>query len=77
MALTNAEKVRENKARRMAERQGLVLRKSGRRDPRSIGFDRWQVEDEDGELVAGANGRGRPTMTLDEIEAYLNKGGEE
>ena len=32
------QKVRENRMRRAAERQGFVLEKSRRRDPRAIGY---------------------------------------
>jgi hypothetical protein len=60
---TGAPKVRENLARRMAERQGLVIHKSGRRDPRAIDFEKWSIDD----------GYQEPRFiyTLDEIEAIL------
>jgi hypothetical protein len=47
-----AEKVRENRLRRMAERQGLELRKSRRRDPRAKNYGRWYIVDVDREIEA-------------------------
>jgi hypothetical protein len=58
-----AERVRENRLRRMAERQGLTFVRSRRRDPRAIDYGRLQLL------------RGRTTVVdtkgLDEVEAYL------
>ena len=45
-----AEKVRENRLRRMAERQGLELRKSRRRDPRAKDYGRWYIVDVNREI---------------------------
>lgn len=36
----------------MAERQGLELRKSRRRDPRAIDYGRWYIVDVDREIEA-------------------------
>jgi hypothetical protein len=47
-----AEKVRQNRLRRMAERQGLELRKSRRRDPRAKDYGRWYIVDVDREIEA-------------------------
>ncbi len=65
------EKVRENRLRRMAERQGLALQKSRRRDPLALDYDRWTIADENGKAVAGTDKAGRATMDLDGVEAYL------
>lgn len=73
--MTQAEKTRQIRLRRMAERQGLVLRKSRRRDPLALDYDRWKILDENGKTIAGADKAGRPTMTIDEIETYLKGGG--
>lgn len=51
-----AEKVRENRLRRMAERQGLELRKSRRRDPRAKDYGRWYIVDVDREIEAAEIG---------------------
>jgi hypothetical protein len=44
--MTPPEKARENLLRRMAERQGLRLVKSGRRDPRALGYGQFAIIDE-------------------------------
>jgi hypothetical protein len=73
MAYSTAEKVRENRLRRMAQRQGLRLEKSRRRDPRALDFGVYAVVDvATGSPVAGARGAARD-LTLDEVEAYLKR----
>jgi hypothetical protein len=64
-------KVRENRLRRMAERQGLRLVKSRRRDPLAIDYGRYRIETADG---VEAKDPGSPTGwgTLDEAEARLS-----
>jgi hypothetical protein len=63
--VTESPKVRENRVRRAAARQGLVLHKSRRRDPRAIDFgEYWLMAGRD--LVPSTRGRG-----LEHIEAYL------
>jgi len=52
----SAEKVRENRLRRMAERQGLELRKSRRRDARAKDYGRWYIVDVDREIEAAEIG---------------------
>jgi hypothetical protein len=60
------DKIRENRLRRMAERQGLRLRKSRRRDPRALGYGTYDlVQDSDNHMVSPEQ------MTLDEIEQWL------
>ena len=51
-----AEKVRENRLRRMAERQRLELRKSRRRDPRAKDYGRWYIVDVEREIEAAEIG---------------------
>jgi len=69
-----AEKVRENRLRRMAERQGLRLVKSRRRDPRAIDFGAYMLTDANtNHVVAGTGGVGRPHWTLDDVESYLTQ----
>jgi hypothetical protein len=50
----------------MAERQGLVLVKSRRRDPRAIDYDCWMIVDAESGVT-----RGRPMLSLDVVEAAL------
>jgi hypothetical protein len=66
------EKVHENRLRRMAERRGFALVKSKRRDPLALDYDRWLIIDQrTKKVVAGEGHGGRPTMALDEVEAFL------
>ena len=59
------DRVRENRLRRMADRQGLKLVRSRRRDPRALDYGRL-------ELVDAATREVRcSTTSLDEIEAFL------
>jgi hypothetical protein len=67
-----AERVRENRLRRMADRQGLRLVKSRRRDPRAVDYGGYMLVDQaTGKVVAGAGPIGRPTWDLDQVEAWL------
>jgi hypothetical protein len=62
----SGEKVRENRLRRMAERQGLLLRKSRRRDPRALDYGTYMLIDlHTNALVSGER------LTLGEAEAWL------
>jgi hypothetical protein len=61
----NAEKVREDRLRRRAGRQGLRLQKSRRRDPRALDYGTYQ-------LVNARTGEPeRSGLTLDEAEKAL------
>jgi len=74
MATDQAEKVRENKLRAAAARQGYRLVKSSRRDKRATDYGRWMITSATtGEVVAGAAQNGRPGMTLDQIEEWLTR----
>lgn len=68
--MDTATKVRENKARRAAERQNLFLSKSARRDPRAYDYGLWSVND----LYTGATLTHGYTLTLDEVEKFLEEG---
>lgn len=62
------EKVRENRLRRAASRQGLGLQKSRRRDPRALDYGGyWLFDISTNGLVAG----GEWGMSLDEVEEWL------
>jgi len=64
------QKVRENRMRRAAERQGFVLEKSRRRDRRAIGYGTWTIKPVPGSIpgsIAGAE------LSLDEVEARLTE----
>lgn len=71
MTIENA-KVRENRLRRMAERQGLRLIKSRRRDTRAYDYGTYVlVDQETTALVTGHYGPGYGGASLDEIEEAL------
>jgi hypothetical protein len=77
--MEGSEKVREVRLRRMAERQGLELRKSRRRDPNALGYGCWMIVDpfNSNAVVANSAGpTGEPNLDLDDVEAYLTGGGE-
>lgn len=63
--MDSAEKVREIRLRRMAERQGLTLSRSRRRDPRALDFGKYWLRKGD-QLVTAEDG-----ISMDEVEAYL------
>jgi hypothetical protein len=71
-AETNVDKIRENRLRRMAERQGLQLQKSRRRDPRATEFGTYQLLDRSNDTLAGRGGQNGYGMTLDEVERALS-----
>lgn len=67
--LEKAEKVRENRLRRMAQRQGLILRKSRRRDFRANDYGTYTLTNmytNNLEVYSPWGG-----VSLDEIEAAL------
>jgi hypothetical protein len=71
-----ARKVRENRLRRMALRQGLVLEKSPRRDPRALDYGLWRIGRKKPRGIAWEKGvpRGNYPATLDDIERRLTGG---
>lgn len=75
--MTTAEKVRENRVRRAADRQGYILVKSRRRDPRALDYGRFVlVENRAGNRSLGGQAAisefaDSAGYTLDEIEARL------
>ena len=70
------DKVRENRIRRMAERQGYALQRSRRRDPRARDYGLYLILDpQTGEPVVAGSGFGGG-MSLDEAERWLLVGPE-
>lgn len=66
---STADKVRENRLRRMASRRGLRLEKSRLRDIGALGYGTYRL--------AAASGTTAPTnfgMTLDDVENALTEG---
>src|ERR1700730_7281023 len=64
------DKIRENRLRRMAERQLLRLEKSRRRDPRAPDFGGYMLVNDRNIAVLGAL-QNAYEATLDDVEAYL------
>ena len=65
------DKIRENRLRRAAQRQGLRLTKSRRRDYRAVDYETYGLITVDGGvLVAGDPNHGYG-LTLDQIEREL------
>jgi hypothetical protein len=60
------EKVRENRLRRMADRQGLRLVKSRRRDPRALDYGTYVLVDANHNIVVSGE-----HMDLDDVERVL------
>jgi hypothetical protein len=62
------DKVRENRVRRLAERQGLILRKSRRRDQRAWDFGSYWLMDADRNALVFPDVHGG---SLEDMERYL------
>ena len=67
--LVNETKVRENRLRRAANRQGWILRKCRRRDQQAVDFGRyWLIDMQHNMVVSG----GQFGMDLEEVEEILS-----
>lgn len=66
-----AYKAWENRIRRMAERQGLRLEKSRRRDTRAAGYGTYRLVDPASNTVVSYGAASPYGLTLDEIEKAL------
>lgn len=60
------DKVRDNRLRRMAERQDLRLRRSPRRDPLATDYGLYTLYDLLGQPTAAG-------LTMDQVENYLTR----
>lgn len=73
----NSDKIREDRLRRMARRQGLQLAKNPRRDMRAVDYGTYMLTDLDNRLIAdfGWAYTGRPdgNSWLDDIETFLTR----
>ncbi len=67
------EKVRENRLRRAADRQGLRLTRSRSRDINAIDYGLYALIDYEtgGSIFPALANRWVHTLTLDEVEGYL------
>jgi hypothetical protein len=66
--MADADKIRENRARRAAARQGLTLVKSKRRDRRALDYAVWTIINTQTNAVE-KDGR----LSIDEVERFLNR----
>lgn len=67
LPVVSSDRVRVNRLRRMAQRQGIVLHKSRRRDERAKDYATWTVLDPDRDVVLSG-------LTADQVERYLLTG---
>src|SRR5690349_3790648 len=68
--MDTALKTREIRLRRAAARQGLTIHRSRVRDTRALAYGHYHIA-QNGQVIAGGGGMGY-TMTMDEVERYLN-----
>ncbi|CCH77137.1 conserved hypothetical protein [Nostocoides japonicum T1-X7] len=67
------DKIRENRLRRMADRQGLRLVKSRRRDPRALDYGTYMLTDPCTNTVVAWGLQSGYGLSLDEVEARLTE----
>lgn len=71
-------KVRENRLRRAAQRQGLQLEKSRRRDPNAVDYGLWAIIDPYANTAMHSPAPwGIYALDLDDVEQYLLGDGNE
>jgi hypothetical protein len=63
--MTNAEKVTENRLRRIAKRRGHELIKSRTRDPKALSYGKWDITNTDCTDFV------REGITLAEVEEFF------
>ncbi len=73
MPVVKEDKVRENRLRRMAKRQGLELQKSRRRDPKAYDFGGFMLVDVRTNSVAFGADPLPFSLSIDDVEAYLSR----
>jgi hypothetical protein len=64
-------KVAENKVRRAAERQGLLLQKSRRRDPRAIDYGGYMLVDQEKNFAVFGAHPNAYSASLEEVADFL------
>lgn len=72
-SMTDTDKVRENRLRRAAQRQGLILARSRRRDPRATDYGTYMLVDPSTNFVVAHGLQSGYGLSLDEIENALNE----
>ncbi len=69
-------KVRENRLRRVAARQGCVLMKSRRRDRRALDYGTYVLADARTNALVASDPASGGGLSLDQVETYLSQGAE-
>jgi len=69
--MSDEDKIRENRLRRAAQRQGLALTKSRRRDPRATDYGTYMLVDAQTNTLAAWGLRSGYGMSLDDVEDAL------
>lgn len=68
-----ADRVRENRVRRVAQRRGLRIVKSRRRDPRALDYGCYCIVDADTNCVVAGGGQKHFHWSLDDVEKWLTE----
>jgi hypothetical protein len=71
--MNDDDKVRENRVRRMAERQGLQLQRCKRRDPNALGYGTYRLADPVTGTVTAQSGPSGYGLTLADVEKKLTE----
>jgi hypothetical protein len=71
--MADNDKVRENRLRRVAERRGMRIEKSKRRDPKAIDFGGYMLIDAAANTVISGSTPYPYSDTLDDIERMLDE----
>ncbi len=66
------DKIAENKLRRIAERRGLTLRKSPRRDPKALDYGTYRLTIDTEDAEGEHEHEWRAGLRFDQIEAALD-----
>lgn len=69
--MTESDKVKENRLRRIAERRGMRLEKSRRRDPKAIDYGGYMLIDTAANAVVVGASPYSYSASLEDIENYL------
>ena len=64
-------KTRENRVRRVAQRQGLALMKSRRRDPRAFDYGTYMLVNPQTNFVVESGSQSGYGLSLDDVEDRL------
>jgi hypothetical protein len=72
-SMTDTDRVRENRLRRAAQRQGLMLAKSRRRDPRATDYGTYMLVDPSTNAVIASGSQSGYGLSLDDVDKALNE----